>query len=93
MPSPPCPPQPPGPLAQTKFVLQKALERGLAPIVVLNKVDRPAATAARCDAVASQLFDLFAALGASEEQLDFPVLYASAKQVHLDACDGLWYDV
>ncbi|KAI8473301.1 MAG: elongation factor-like protein [Monoraphidium minutum] len=69
-----------GPLAQTKFVLQKALARGLAPLVVLNKVDRPAATQARCDAVASQLFDLFAALGASEAQLDFPVLYASAKQ-------------
>ncbi|KIZ01064.1 putative GTP-binding protein TypA/BipA like protein [Monoraphidium neglectum] len=65
-----------GPLAQTKFVLSKALARGLAPLVVLNKVDRPAATqaggAARCDAVASQLFDLFAALGASDAQLDFP---------------------
>jgi len=82
----PSPPHPPthkktGPLAQTKFVLQKALARGLAPLVVLNKVDRPAATQARCDAVTSQLFDLFAALGASDEQLDFPVLYASAKQV------------
>jgi hypothetical protein len=70
-----------GPLAQTKFVLAKALSRGLAPIVVLNKVDRPAATQARCDAVASQLFDLFASLGADDRQLDFPILYASSKQV------------
>jgi hypothetical protein len=70
-----------GPLAQTKFVLAKALSRGLAPVVVLNKVDRPAATQSRCDAVASQLFDLFASLGADDRQLDFPVLYASAKQV------------
>lgn len=70
-----------GPLAQTKFVLAKALSRGLAPVVVLNKVDRPAATQARCDAVTSQLFDLFANLGADDSQLDFPVVYASAKQV------------
>lgn len=70
-----------GPLAQTKFVLAKALSRGLAPVVVLNKVDRPAVTQSRCDAVASQLFDLFASLGADDRQLDFPVLYASAKQV------------
>jgi predicted membrane GTPase involved in stress response len=70
-----------GPLAQTKFVLAKALSRGLAPVVVLNKVDRPAATHARCDAVASQLFDLFASLGADDRQLDFPILYASSKQV------------
>eukprot|EP00879_Flechtneria_rotunda_P033916 GHRR01037821.1.p1 GENE.GHRR01037821.1~~GHRR01037821.1.p1 ORF type:complete len:124 (-),score=27.80 GHRR01037821.1:193-564(-) len=70
-----------GPLAQTKFVLAKALSRGLAPVVVLNKVDRPAATQSRCDTVASQLFDLFASLGATDEQLDFPLLYASAKQV------------
>eukprot|EP00879_Flechtneria_rotunda_P027547 GHRR01029515.1.p1 GENE.GHRR01029515.1~~GHRR01029515.1.p1 ORF type:complete len:442 (+),score=127.91 GHRR01029515.1:889-2214(+) len=69
-----------GPLAQTKFVLAKALSRGLAPVVVLNKVDRPAATQSRCDTVASQLFDLFASLGATDEQLDFPLLYASAKQ-------------
>lgn len=70
-----------GPLAQTKFVLAKALSQGLAPVVVLNKVDRPAATQGRCDAVASQLFDLFASLGADDRQLDFPLLYASAKQV------------
>eukprot|EP00775_Hariotina_reticulata_P011018 gene11018-11172_t len=69
-----------GPLAQTKFVLAKALSQGLAPVVVLNKVDRPAATQGRCDAVASQLFDLFASLGADDRQLDFPLLYASAKQ-------------
>ena len=70
-----------GPLAQTKFVLAKALAWGFTPVVVLNKVDKPAATQARCDAVASQLFDLFAALGATDEQLDFPLLYASSKQV------------
>jgi GTP-binding protein len=74
-----------GPLAQTKFVLAKALSRGLAPVVVLNKVDRPAASQSRCDAVASQLFDLFASLGADDRQLDFPVLYASSKQVR-----GAW---
>jgi GTP-binding protein len=68
-----------GPLSQTKFVLGKALARGLTPIVVLNKADRPSATAQRCGEVHSQLFDLFASLGASDEQLDFPVLYASAK--------------
>jgi predicted membrane GTPase involved in stress response len=70
-----------GPLAQTKFVLGKALARGFTPVVVLNKVDKPAVTQGRCDAVASQLFDLFAALGASDHQLDFPLLYASSKQV------------
>lgn len=70
-----------GPLAQTKFVLAKALSRGLSPVVVLNKVDRLAATQGRCDAVSSQLFDLFASLGADDKQLDFPILYASAKQV------------
>lgn len=70
-----------GALAQTKFVLAKALARGFTPLVVLNKVDRPAASEERCGHVASQLFDLFASLGASDEQLDFPVLYASAKQV------------
>jgi predicted membrane GTPase involved in stress response len=78
-----------GPLAQTKFVLAKALSRGLAPIVVLNKVDRPAATQARCDAVASQLFDLFASLGADDRQLDFPILYASSKQVRLHVAGSI----
>lgn len=69
-----------GPLAQTKFVVGKALERGLRPIVLLNKVDRPAATRERCAAVVNHIFDLFASLGANDDQLDFPLLYASAKQ-------------
>jgi GTP-binding protein len=66
-----------GVLPQTKFVLGKALARGLRPIVVLNKLDRPDA---RADAVANEVFDLFAALGATEAQLDFPLLYASGRQ-------------
>jgi GTP-binding protein len=66
-----------GPLPQTKFVVSKALKLGLRPIVVINKVDRPDA---RANEVASEVFDLFAALDASEEQLDFPLLYGSAKQ-------------
>ncbi len=66
-----------GPMAQTKFVLGKALAQGLRPIVVVNKTDKPDA---RPDTVVDAVFDLFAALDASEEQLDFPVLYASAKQ-------------
>ncbi len=66
-----------GPMPQTKFVTQKALALGLRPIVVVNKVDR---ADARPDDVLSDVFDLFAALGANEEQLDFPTLYASAKQ-------------
>src|ERR1051326_6322824 len=65
-----------GPLPQTKFVVSKALKVGLKPIVVINKVDR---SDARPSQVASEVFDLFAALDASEEQLDFPVLYGSAK--------------
>ncbi|KAL5998790.1 hypothetical protein ACLOJK_009738 [Asimina triloba] len=69
-----------GPLAQTKFVLAKALKYGLRPILLLNKVDRPSVSEERCDEVESLVFDLFANLGASEEQLDFPVLYASAKE-------------
>ncbi|KAJ8532139.1 hypothetical protein K7X08_012062 [Anisodus acutangulus] len=69
-----------GPLAQTKFVLAKALKYGLRPILLLNKVDKPAVTEERCDEVESLVFDLFANLGATEEQLDFPVLYASAKE-------------
>ncbi|KAK9131950.1 hypothetical protein Scep_011478 [Stephania cephalantha] len=69
-----------GPLAQTKFVLVKALKYGLRPILLLNKVDRPAVSEERCNEVESLVFDLFANLGASEEQLDFPVLYASAKE-------------
>ncbi|GBD41255.1 GTP-binding protein TypA/BipA [bacterium HR39] len=66
-----------GPMPQTKFVLGKALARGLRPIVVINKVDRPDQ---RAEEVLGEVFDLFAALGASEEQLDFPWLYASAKE-------------
>ncbi|WP_323023160.1 translational GTPase TypA [Pararhodobacter sp.] len=63
-----------GPMPQTKFVTSKALALGLKPIVVLNKVDKPAAEP---DRALNEVFDLFANLGASDEQLDFPVLYAS----------------
>ncbi|WP_119165346.1 translational GTPase TypA [Algihabitans albus] len=66
-----------GPMPQTKFVLAKALKRGLAPIVVINKADKPDA---RPFEVQDEVFDLFAALGADERQLDFPTLFASAKQ-------------
>jgi GTP-binding protein len=66
-----------GPLPQTKFVVSKALKVGLKPIVVINKVDR---SDARPTVVVNEVFDLFAALEASEEQLDFPILYGSAKQ-------------
>jgi GTP-binding protein len=66
-----------GPLPQTKFVVGKALKIGLKPIVVINKVDR---SDARPQQVANEVFDLFAALDASEAQLDFPLLYGSAKQ-------------
>ena len=66
-----------GPMPQTKFVLSKALRRGLRPIVAINKIDRPDE---RHQQVLNEVFDLFAALDASEEQLDFPVLYGSAKQ-------------
>ena len=66
-----------GPLPQTKFVLTKALARGLKPIVVINKVDRQDA---RADEVHNEVFDLFAALGASDEQLDFHTMFASGRQ-------------
>jgi GTP-binding protein len=66
-----------GPLPQTKFVVSKALKMGLKPIVVINKVDR---SDARAVEVVNEVFDLFAALDASDEQLDFPILYGSAKQ-------------
>ncbi|XP_073149159.1 uncharacterized protein [Henckelia pumila] len=69
-----------GPLAQTKFVLAKALKYGLRPLLLLNKVDRPSVTEERCNEVESLVFDLFANLGATEAQLEFPVLYASAKE-------------
>jgi GTP-binding protein len=65
-----------GPLPQTKFVVSKALKMGLKPIVVINKVDRPDA---RPTEVVNEVFDLFAALDATDEQLDFPILYGSAK--------------
>lgn len=64
-----------GPMPQTRFVTTKAFERGLRPIVVINKVDRPGA---RPDWVMDQVFDLFDNLGATDEQLDFPVIYSSA---------------
>ena len=64
-----------GPMPQTRFVTSKAFERGLKTIVVINKIDRPGS---RPDWVMDQVFDLFDSLGATEEQLDFPVVYASA---------------
>ena len=64
-----------GPMPQTRFVTKKAFEQGLNPIVVINKIDR---LSARPDWVIDQVFDLFYRLGATEEQLDFPVIYASA---------------
>jgi GTP-binding protein len=66
-----------GPLPQTKFVVGKALKIGLRPIVCINKVDRPDA---RPTQVVNEVFDLFAALDANEQQLDFPIIYGSAKQ-------------
>src|SRR6202158_6010037 len=66
-----------GPLPQTKFVVSKALKMGLKTIVVINKVDR---ADARPEEVVNEVFDLFAALDASDEQLDFPILFGSAKE-------------
>jgi len=74
-----------GPMPQTRFVTQKAFKAGLNPIVVINKIDRPEA---RPDWVVDQVFDLFSRLGASDEQLDFPVVYASA----IDGVSGLDMD-
>ncbi|ODS24236.1 GTP-binding protein TypA [Candidatus Endobugula sertula] len=74
-----------GPMPQTRFVTSKAFEQGLKPIVVVNKVDRPGA---RPDWVVDQMFDLFDRLGATDEQLDFPVIYASA----LNGISGLDVD-
>jgi GTP-binding protein len=73
-----------GPMPQTRFVTQKAFARGLHPIVVVNKVDRPGA---RPDWVVDQVFDLFDRLGATDEQLDFPIVFASA----LNGIAGLDY--
>ena len=66
-----------GPMPQTRFVLKKSLELGLNPIVVVNKIDRPAS---RTEKVVDEIFDLFVDLGANDEQLDFPIIYTSAKQ-------------
>ena len=66
-----------GPMPQTRFVLKKSLDLGIRPIVVINKIDRPGA---RPEWAVDQVFDLFCELNADEEQLDFPVVYASAKQ-------------
>jgi GTP-binding protein len=66
-----------GPMLQTKFVLTKSLELNLKPIVVINKIDRPNS---RIDQVINAVFDLFVDLGANDEQLDFPIVYASAKE-------------
>ena len=78
-----------GPMPQTKFVTGKALALGLKPIVVVNKIDRPDARAAE---VLDEVFDLFVSLDANDEQLDFPVLYASAATAmpatSLDAREG-----
>ena len=78
-----------GPLPQTRFVLRKALESGKAPIVVVNKIDRKDA---RVDEVLNEVYDLFIDLDATEEQLDFPVLYTNAKagtcRLSMDAEDG-----
>lgn len=65
-----------GPMPQTKFVLSKALKQGLKPIVVINKIDRPDG---RPEEVVNEVFDLFVALDANEEQLDFPIMYASGR--------------
>ena len=76
-----------GPLPQTRFVLRKALERRLTPIVVINKIDRPDA---RVQEVLNEIYDLFIDLDAAEEQLEFPVLYTSARAgtSSLSAADG-----
>ena len=66
------------PMSQTNFKKKKAFAHGLKPIVVINKVDRPGA---RPDWVVDQVFDLFVNLGATDEQLDFPIIYASALNV------------
>lgn len=68
-----------GPMPQTRYVLSKALARGLKPVVVLNKCDREGA-AGRIGVVENEIFDLFAALDASDDQLDFPIVYASARE-------------
>ena len=66
-----------GPMPQTKFVLKKSLELGLKPIVVINKIDKPAADIKKCE---EEVYELFFNLGATDEQLDFPVIYAIGRQ-------------
>jgi len=75
-----------GPMPQTRFVLKKALELGLKIIVVVNKIDKPGA---RVDYALNKTFDLFVELGASDELIDFPIVYASAKQGLAGLNDGL----
>jgi len=76
-----------GPMPQTRFVTRKALDLGLKPIVVVNKVDRPGA---RPDYVINETFDLFDKLGATDEQLDFPVLYASGLSGYASFDEGVY---
>lgn len=66
-----------GPMPQTRFVLKKSLELGLRPMVIINKIDKPAADPARCE---SEVFDLFLELGATDEQAHFPIIYAIGRQ-------------
>jgi len=66
-----------GPMPQTKFVLKKSLELGLKPVVVINKIDKPAA---RPEEVQEMVFELFMDLGANDEQLNFPVIYANGRE-------------
>jgi len=75
-----------GPMPQTRFVTKKALALGLKPIVVINKVDRPGA---RCDYVINATFELFDKLGATEEQLDFPIIYASGLNGYAGVTEGV----
>ena len=75
-----------GPMPQTRFVTKKAFEQGLSPIVVINKIDKDAA---RPDWVIDQVFDLFDQLGATEEQLDFPIIYASSINGYATLEDGV----
>ncbi|MBX2805421.1 MAG: translational GTPase TypA [Hyphomicrobiales bacterium] len=80
-----------GPMPQTKFVVSKALKVGLRPIVAINKIDKPDE---RHEEVVNEVFDLFASLDANEEQLDFPILYGSAKQGWMaDSPDGAKEDM
>jgi GTP-binding protein len=74
-----------GPLPQTKFVVLKALKQGLRPIVAINKIDRPDE---RHDTVLNEIFDLFANLGATDQQLDFPVLYGSGRHGWMSSAPG-----